>query len=152
MTDPKNVRVKDVKHLDSRAPEGAKQDASVMTMEATVDATPQPLKKVRPYSVIAKTIPGSLPNEAQIVLHNLFSCFDRQKRIDEGLIGDLIWGFQQAGTSPALTLTGLRHLNEAGYVKFQAPDNTYVNIMDDKATKAWIRYQPKLLEMVYEVR
>lgn len=147
MTD---IRIKDVKHLDSTPPEGAKPATSVMTLEAEVDATPQPLKTIRPYAVTQKEVPGSIAHEGQIVLHSLFACFDRQKSVQEGLIGDLIWGFAQAGIPPQLTLVGLKILEKNGYVKFQAPDHSYVDLNSDKIESAWVRYQKKLLDMVYE--
>lgn len=147
MTD---IRIKDVKHLDSTPPEDAKPATSVMTLEAEVDATPQQLKIVRPYAVTQKEVPGNIAHEGQIVLHSLFACFDRQKSVQEGLIGDLVWGFSQAGIPPALTLVGLRILEKNGYVKFQAPDQSFVELNSDQSEKAWIRYQPKLLDLVYE--
>lgn len=144
------VRIKDVKHLDSTPPEDVKPATSVMTLEAEVDATPQPLKTIRPYSVTQSEVPGSLTHEGQIVLHSLFACFDRQKSVQEGLLGDIIWGFAQAGIPPALTLVGLKVLENRGYIKFQAPDQTFVDLNSDQIEKAWIRYQPKLLDLVYE--
>ena len=120
---------------------------SVMKMEAVVDATPQPLRRIRPYALSQVHIPNDISAEAQIVLHNLLMCFDKQKGIQEGLIGDLLWGFAQGGIPENCTAVGLRDLEKVGFVKFQAPDNTYVKISDDSATKAWVRYQPKLLKI-----
>ncbi|NDD05583.1 MAG: hypothetical protein EB078_11805, partial [Proteobacteria bacterium] len=71
--------MKDFKHLDSTPPEDAAPPASVMTLEAQIENKPQELKKVRPYYETHKEIPSDLPAEAQIVLHALFSCFERQK-------------------------------------------------------------------------
>jgi hypothetical protein len=88
--------------------------------------------------------------EAQIVMHALFECFGRQQVVQEGLIGDLMWGFAQTGIPDKATWIGLCDLHKLGYVKFQAPDNTFVSADSDLIGKAWVRYQPKLLEMVYE--
>lgn len=150
MTDIKDLKVGDIKHLDSTPPTDATPATSVMTLEAEIDATPQLLKVVRPYSVASKEIPGLLPPEAQVVMHSLFACFDRQKSVQEGLVGDVIWGFAQAGIPPELTHVGLGHLEKAGYIKFQAPDNTIVELNSDQSGKAWIRYQQKILDLIYE--
>ena len=138
------------KKLDSTPPPGAKPSKSVMTMEAIVDTTMQPLRKIRPYAAACLHIPGNLSEQAQMTLHALFDCFEKQQNVEEGLIGDLIWGFQQSNIPPEVTIQGLQVLALGGYVKFQAPDNTYVDFSSDKIEKAWVRYQPKLLEMVYE--
>ena len=138
------------KHLDSKPPEGTTPPASVMTLEAQVENNPQPLLKIRPYYETSKEVPGALAPEAQLVLHALLSCFEKQKDVQEGLIGDLVWGFEQAGIPKEASVIGLDRLAVAGYVKFQAPDNTFIDFSADAISKAWVRYQPKLLDMVYE--
>jgi hypothetical protein len=139
------------KHLDSKPPEGTTPPASVMTLEAVVENNPQPLRKLRPYYEASKNVPALLPPEAQVVLHALLSCFEKQKDVQEGLIGDMVWGLEQAGIPKEASIIGLDRLAVAGYVKFQAPDNTFIDFSSDAIGKAWIRYQPKLLDMVYEV-
>jgi hypothetical protein len=138
----------DYKHLDS-TPQGEHRPASVMTLEATVDVKPQALKAVRPFFTMSNNIPSILPPEAQMVLQALFSCFDRQQSVQEGLIGDLLWGFAECGLPPELTLVGLKILNEYGYLKFQAPDNSYISVESEHIGKAWVRYEKKILDMVY---
>ena len=118
-----------------------------MTLEATVDSKPQELRVLRPYSQSQSHIPTDMPAEAQIVMHALFDCFDKQKEVKEGVIVDLVWGFQQSGISDALTVGGLAQLEERGYVKFQAPDNAFVDIKSTQIDKAWVRYQKKLLDV-----
>ena len=137
------------KHLDSTPPPDSNV-SSVMTMEAQVDTTPQELKKLRPYYKSSKGIPSNIPPEAQIVLHALCSCFERQGRIEEGIIGDLVWGFEAGGIPPACAVGGLSILEKLGYVKFQSPDSQYVDISSDQIDKCWVRYQKTLLELVYE--
>lgn len=138
------------KKLNSKIPGGKAR--SVMTLEATVENKPQPLRKLRSSFMANVMIPGHLCGEAQIVLKALFSCFEKQGNVQEGLIGDLMWGFEQCAppVPRQLTFKGLANLAAAGYVKFQAPDNSFVDIMSDQIGKAWVRYQPKLLDMAYE--
>ena len=127
-----------------------KQEGHVMSLEVQVDTTPQALRKIKPYFSSSKSIPTSLPAESQIVLHALFSCFEKQQRVEEGVIKDLVWGFEQGGIPPECSMLGLTQLQGKGYIKFQAPDNTFVTILSDQLGECWIRYQPKLLEMIYE--
>jgi hypothetical protein len=139
----------DFNKLDSTPPTGSKVRSS-LTAEIVVDPTPQPLRVLRPFARSCLQIPSLLKEEAQIVLQALFSCFEKQEAVKEGLVGDLIWGFCQCQIPVRLTVVGLQELERQGYVKFQAPDNTFVDLTTDQAAKAWVRYQPKLLEMIYE--
>jgi hypothetical protein len=129
-----------------------KKPFQVGHISTTVDGKMQELRKLRPYHRMILHIPPSLPTEAQIVLHSLFQCFEKAGHISEGLIGDLLWGFAQTTppVPPELTLRGLWDLERCGYLKFQAKDNAYVSLQADAASGAFVRYQPKLLEMIYE--
>lgn len=138
------------KHLDSTPPEGVAPPTHVMTQEVVVENNPQPLRAIRPYANSCLKIPATLGSEATVVLHALFECFAKAKEVREGLIGDLAWGFSQVGIAVELTLKGLLVLEREGYIKFQAPDGAYVDLMSSSAEKAFVRYQPKLLEMVYD--
>lgn len=141
---------KKIIHLDSTPPKNVTPPTSVGTMEATVENKPQLLRKIKPYSQTGATVPVLIKPEAQVVMHALFSCFDRQKEVREGLVGDLLWGFEQCGIPAGCSAVGLMELNNQGYLKFQAPDNTYINFQSDQIGKAWIRYQKKLLDMIYD--
>lgn len=139
----------EVKHLDTKPPEDSKAKSS-FAIEAEVENKPQELNKLRPFYAMTKAVPTSIKAEAQIVLQALFACFDRQRSVQEGKLADLVWGFEQAGIPGSATVMGLKYLAEAGYVRFQAPDNSFVEMTKDNLSVLWVRYQPKLLEMVYE--
>jgi len=147
--DLKDLGVEQVKMLDSTPPEGSPMVNS-LTLEATVDVNPQPLRKMLPYHSAARKIPSTIPAEAQIVLQGLLACFEKQGDVSEGLIGDIIWGFEAGKIPPECTYTGLKQLAELEYLKFQATDNSYVDITSDSAQSAWVRYQQKLLNLIYE--
>ena len=139
------------RHLDSTPPEGVTPPASVMTLEVTVENKPQELRKIRSsLSAVAQIPVFSMSPHALFVLQGLLVCFQQAGNVQEGLIGDILWGFAQCEVNPGDTLKGLQELSRLDYLKFQAKDNTFVDITDDKATSAWIRYQPKLLGLVYE--
>lgn len=135
------------KHLDSTPV--SNKIVNSMTMEATVEVAPQPLKKIKPFAVACMNIPTTLPAEAQIVLQALFSCFERQNNVSEGLIGDVMWGFENAGIPAECSYKGIIQLGRLGYIKFQGPDNAYIS-ENGNLEKAFVRYQPKMLEMIYE--
>lgn len=136
--------------LDSTPPEGSKAVSS-FTMEAEVENKPQELKIVRSFYAMTKSIPSTLKPEAQIVMQALFDCFERQKEVKEGKFDDLVFGFEQAGIPGPATVMGVKYLFEAGYVKFQGPDNAfYTELTKNNVGIVWVRYQPKLLDLVYE--
>lgn len=117
-----------------------------------VDPTQQELRKLRPYSKMHQQMPPLLPDLGRAILELLFSCFDKAGHVSEGLIGDLIWGFQQI-TPPVPTgiiVIGLKQLETYGYVKFQAKDGSYISFDSDKITGAFVRYTDKLLNLIYE--
>lgn len=141
----------ELRQLDSSAPAGAKQHAMSASMEAVVDATKQKLNQMRTFEAMAMQVPALLPPEAQMVLQLLFSCFEKQKNVEEGIIKDIVWGFAQITPPipPELTLRGLEQLRTQGYVKFQGQDNSIVLSLSQKIEDCWLRYEPKLLSMVY---
>lgn len=111
---------------------------------------PQELKKIKAFAGLVASIPTSLPAEGQMVLQALFDCFERAGAVQEGIIEELLWGFEQCGFPRKLTAHGLVFLEKAGYVKFQTRDGSFVEFISARTQDSWIRYQPKLLEMVYE--
>ncbi len=139
----------EIKNLDSKPPEGSAVKSS-FALEAQIENKPQELKKIRSFFAMTNSVPSSLKPEAQIVLQALFSCFDKQKTVQEGKIDDLVWGFEQAGIPGPAVVVGLAQLEKDGFVRFQAPDNQYVEMTKDNITSLWVRYEKKLLELVYE--
>lgn len=136
--------------LDSqKLPKGTTHVTSI-TVDG-IDTTPQKLNTLRPYNAMVLQIPLNLNPLASMVLQLLFSCFEKQKTISEGLIGDLMWGFAQMEPPmpPEATFRGIVELYRKGYIKFQAPDNSFVSPESDAIERSWVRYQPKLLSMIY---
>jgi len=135
---------------ENMPPEGVKVKNTDFVFEVEVENNPQELRKLRPYVKAVATIPGFLPDQAQIVLRLLFDCFAKAGHVSEGLIGDMLWGFTEFGIPSELSLHGLFQLEQLGYIAYQAKDGSFINKDSSKLESAWIRYQPKLLEMVYE--
>lgn len=140
-----------INKLDSKAPEGAKQDASVMTIDVQLENTEmQKLETLRPFYVASDSIPTTLMPEAQIVLQALFACFERHKVVKVGLLKDLVWGFEQMGVPAPLTMKGLGALEKEGYIKLRAPDNSEGRLEGSYILDNWVVYTNKILELVYE--
>jgi len=138
---------------DNAPPEDVNPKGAPFIFEVQIDGpTKQELRKLRGYSAMARAVPPLLPDESRYVLHLLFECFEKAGFVAEGLVGDLMWGFEQVypPTPRTLTYVGLKYLEAAGYVKYQAKDGSYVPLDSDASSSAFIRYQPKLLELVYE--
>lgn len=141
---------------EGKIPENSKlKGPSAYSLYAEIDTTKQPLRKLRAFNLMLITMPPSLPTPASEVLRRLFRCFAKDKSVSEGLIGDMMWGFsnptaEEQAIPAELTWTGLCQLRDRGYLKFQAPDGAHIEPQSDEIGRAWVRYEPKLLEMVYE--
>lgn len=126
--------------------------ANDFVFEVQVDSTPQELRKLRTYSGMHAEMPTLLPDMGKAILELLFNCFAKAGHVSEGLIGDLIWGFQQV-TPPVpqeITVAGLDALEKFGYIKFQGKDGSFVDFSSDAITGAFVRYTDKLLTLIYE--
>ena len=119
------------------------------SVTVTVDAKRQELRKLRQFTAMFGAVPSVLPPAAQFVLTNLMSCFNKSQNVSEGLIGDILFGFEASGIPTEQTLQGLHQLERAGFVRFQAKDGTYVDISSDLIGSAFVRYQPLLLDLVF---
>lgn len=150
----KTIDEKDAQRIfEQRQPndEGKIVDRS-FSLYAEIDTTPQPLRKLRGYEGACLRIPMDMKVEAQIVLKLLLSCFEKQGHISEGKVEDIMWGYEQAmpPIPRMLTYKGLVFLWNDGYIKFQAPDNSFVEPQSSQISESWVRYTPKLLSMAYE--
>lgn len=126
-------------------------ESTVRKMEAVIEKPEmQVLQKLRPFLSACLRIPGDMSMEGQDTLKRLFSCFEKQGDVQEGKVGDLIWGFQQHGVHEAVTISGLKEMETKGYIRLQSPDNAYTGFHSENVIHAFVRYQKKLTDMVYE--
>ena len=93
----------DVQPFAGELPKEAKE-ASVMKLQATVDVKPQPLKTIRPFTAMIGDIPPLLRAEGKIVMQALFACFERQRYVKEGVVDDLVFGFEAGGIPKQLKI------------------------------------------------
>ena len=117
-----------------------KGPSSVMNMEAVIENKPQELRQLRPFKVALLQVPADIPSEAQIVLQAFFGAFEKSTNgVQEGLFEDVVFGFESGGIPAACSVTGLLQLRTKGYLKFQAPDNSYITGMSDQIAKSHIK-------------
>lgn len=141
---------KNFKRLEHQRPEDSKAN-SVMNMEATVDATPQKLDRpIKSFTGMAQSIPTFLKPEAQIVLQCLFSAFEKNREVKEGILKDWIFGFAQAGVPAECTVVGVDELIRQKFVRLVFDDGMPGNIQNPSSIDCWVRYETKLLDMVGE--
>lgn len=136
-------------------PENSKVGLPAFAFYTELDATKQPLRKIRDFNLMVLSLPPGLGSEAREVMIRLFRCFHKAGEVSEGLIGDLMFGFgiptlEERPLSPEESWRGLCQLKALGYVKFQAKDGAFIDEHGSGIGGAWVRYQPKLLEAVYE--
>jgi hypothetical protein len=134
--------------LSEPLPENAVLKDSFMSMYAgEVDLTPQKLRTIRPFTAMCLNIPSTLNVAGASVMKALFDCFEKAGEVREGVITDFVEGFSMSGYDPRETIVGLKNLADNGYIKFQTPYNCYIGM--EISSLVWIRYQQKLLDMVY---
>lgn len=137
-------------------PEGVKPAGMpAFALYAEIDMTKQELKVVKPFKILVLSLPSGLLDQAQWVLIRLFRCFAKAGEVSEGLIGDMMAGFaeptlEERPLTPDETWSGLRQLRAAGYLQFQTPDGAFVDEHNSRIGSSWVRYTPKLLDLVYE--
>lgn len=136
-------------------PEGAKASLPAFAFYAEIDTVKQLLRKIKPAEISSLSIPPGVASSAREVLIRLFRCFHKAGTVSEGLIGDLLFGFgiptvEEPALPANVAWEGLCHLRALGYLKFQTPDGSSADPYSDQIGSAWVRYEPKLLELVYE--
>ena len=135
-------------------PEDQKFVSRSMNIQVDLDPEvlkPQKLHLVRPFSAMAGDIPGNMAGEGQIVMRALFDCFEKSGEVKEGVLDDLLFGFEVSGIPKLCTYEGLRVLEQKGYVEFTTLE--HMPLLDPKMVASpryvLVKYRRKLLDLVY---
>ena len=113
-----------------------------------VDGKKQTLIKIKDINPGYKaSCPIELSSAGGLVFNFLHRCFSLSGNISEGLIGDVLFGFNSAGIPDSLTIEGLKDLHKKGYIKFRASDNTHISFESKEAESAYIEYQSKFINL-----
>ena len=106
----------------------------------------EPLKVIlKPYSGITH-VPAELGEGGPetLVFIELQKCFKKAGCVAEGMLANIIWGFEQCGYDPRAVASGITKLRSLGYVFFSDERGNIVheqNFSPDKPI--WIRYSDK---------
>lgn len=107
---------------------------------------------IKPYQGL-KRIPSDLNDGglACLVFYGLVQCFQKQQEVCEGLLANIVWGFEQCGYDPKYVAQGLTRMRDLGYI-YYSTEQKGAEISEtnfDPKKPIWIRYRPKMLDLFY---
>ena len=114
------------------------------------DPTREPLKVIlTPYQGITHVPPELGQNDtATLVFIELNKCFKKAGFVAEGMLGNIIWGFQECGYHPNHVAGGLTKLRSLGYVFYSDERGNPIHETNfDPKKPIWIRYAPKFVDL-----
>lgn len=110
------------------------------------DPSLEPLHIIlRPYSGITH-VPAELGQGGPETLAfiELQKCFKKANFVAEGMLANIIWGFEQCGYDPRAVAAGITKLRTLGYVFFSDERGNPVHEQNfDPKKPIWIRYTEK---------
>lgn len=116
-----------------------------------IDPTKEPLQ------VILKTYSGITHVPAELAIGNgpdlmvfieLNKCFKRANHVSEGMLANVIWGFEQCGFDPKHVAQGLAELRKKDYIRYTDESRTPIHEFDYNPKKpVWIRYTTKFTDL-----
>lgn len=126
------------------------QPSITLPADMLLNSTKEPLRViVTPYLGVSH-----LPSDVQqaptalLVFKDLTECFKLQGEVSEGLLGNLIWGFEQSGRDPRMVAAGLTELRKLGYVTYSDAAGTPISEHGFSAdVPIWIRYTQKMVSL-----
>jgi hypothetical protein len=114
------------------------------------DPTQEPLKVIlTPYHGLTH-IPADVGDgsAACMVFIELNKCFKKAGFVAEGMLGNIIWGFEQCGFHPNTVAGGLTKLRALGYIRYTDTGGMPIIDTDFNPKKIiWIRYEPKFTDL-----
>ena len=130
-------------------PAGFRQSFTLST-DVLANSAHEPLKKiVDPYSGL-RHIPPELGDHSPgcFVFIELNKCFSRAGYVAEGMLANVIWGFEQCGYDPNRVAAGLTDLRKKGYITYSDSGGLPIQETDfDPQKIVWIRYTKKMLDL-----
>lgn len=126
------------------------QQSFVLPDSVLQDSRHEPLKPIiKPYKGL-KRIPAELGDggPACFVFIELNKCFQKQGYVAEGLLGNVIWGFEQCGYDARRVAQGLTSLRKLGYIYYSDESGGTITETDFNPKKPiWVRYQEKMTDL-----
>ena len=126
-----------------------KQDI-VMPTSMLIDPSIEPLQVILPLYTGITHVPSDLRGPALFVFKLLHKCFERAGKVCEGLLPNLIWGFQECGHDPQHVAAGMTELRRLGYVFYSDAGRLPISELTytpNKHIQIWVRYEKKMLDL-----
>mgnify|MGYP000222757479 CR=1 FL=1 len=120
----------------------------VMSTDILVDSTKEPLLVIVPLYRGMSEVPSEISsgNQATLVFMGLHQCFAKDGRVAEGLLSNIIWGFENSGYDPKHVALGLTELRHRGFIRYTDGWGNPVHDHEfDPKRPIWIRYTDKML-------
>jgi hypothetical protein len=127
-----------------------KAQAINLSTSMLTDPTMEPLHVILPLYNGITHVPSELDGPALMVFIELQKCFQKSKKVCEGLLPNIIWGFEQCGYDPKHIAAGLTKLRTLKYIFYSdAGRSPYSEVImsPDKNIQIWIRYAPKMMNL-----
>lgn len=84
-----------------------------------------------------------------MVFVELQKCFKKSGFVAEGMLGNIIWGFEQCGYDPRAVASGLGKLKELGYIYYSDEKGNPISEQNfDPEKPVWIRYGEKMKRLL----
>jgi formylmethanofuran dehydrogenase subunit E len=124
----------------------------ILPSSLLLDPTKEPLTIVQaPYFGITH-VPTDLAigNGPDLMMFvELNKCFKKANQVAEGMLANVLWGFEQCGYDPRHVAAGLTELRKKGYLLYT--DEGRVAIAEfnfDPKKPVWIRYTKKFTDLL----
>jgi hypothetical protein len=116
-----------------------------------LDPTKEPLTIVQHHYSGITHVPAELAlgnGPDLMVFVELNNCFKKAKRVAEGMLANVMWGFEQCGYDPRHVAAGLTELRKKGFILYTDERRVPLSDYDFDAKKPiWIRYTKKFTDL-----
>lgn len=132
------------------------QPSITLPSSLLLDPTKEPLKIIlTPYLGITH-VPSELAvgnGPDTMVFIELNKCFKKAGFVAEGMMGNIIWGFELCGFDPRHVAAGLTSLRKRGFIKYTDESGEELHEYNfDPKKPIWIRYHKKFTDLFVQNR
>jgi hypothetical protein len=123
----------------------------ILPSSLLLDPTKEPLTIIlSPYKGIthvpAELAMGNGPD--LMVFVELNNCFKKANHVAEGMLNNVLWGFNECGYDKKHVAAGLTKLRERGYITYTDERRVRISEFDfDPKKPVWIRYTDKFISL-----
>ena len=125
-----------------------KQDI-VLPTSMLIDPTIEPLHQILPSYQGITHVPSDLDGPALMVFIELQKCFKKAGKVCEGLLPNVMWGFEQCGFDAKHVAAGLTKLRCLDYLYYSDAGRLPVAEYNfNPKNPVWIRYTKKFTDLL----